>query len=199
LDQEDAKPVAGQFIGKLLTGKRADESLMAWNRPGLAGPETLTVTSQAFRDGAALPLPHAGRRIGGADLSPDLAWSAVPAGTSEILLVTEDIDAPFRQPIVHAIALIDPAVTVLDPGALSGSSPGVGVRMLRSFVGRGYRGPGPIPGHGPHRYVFQVFALGAAVSVAGGTPLEAVKPGVALAAVAGPVLARGKMVGTYER
>jgi phosphatidylethanolamine-binding protein (PEBP) family uncharacterized protein len=191
--------VAGQFIGKLLRNKRADESLMAWNRPGLAGPETLTVTSEAFQDGAALPLPHAGRRIGGADLSPDLAWSAVPAGTTEILLVAEDIDAPFRQPIVHAIALIDAAVTVLDPGALSGAAPGVGVRMLRSFVGRGYRGPGPIPGHGPHRYVFQVFALGSEVHAADGAGLAELKPGMALAAVDGPVLARGKIVGTYER
>jgi phosphatidylethanolamine-binding protein (PEBP) family uncharacterized protein len=191
--------VAGQFIGKLLKSKRANESLMAWNRPNLAGPEALTVTSEAFEDGAALPLPHAGRRIGGADLSPDLAWSAVPAGTAEILLVAEDIDAPFRQPIVHAVALIDAAVTMLDPGALSGSSPGVGVRMLRSVVGRGYRGPGPIPGHGPHRYVFQVFALGTEVHASDGTRLEALKPGAALAAAGGPVLGRGKIVGTYER
>jgi phosphatidylethanolamine-binding protein (PEBP) family uncharacterized protein len=191
--------VAGQFIGKLLKGKRADESLMAWNRPGLAGPQTLTVTSDAFEDGEALPLPHAGRRIGGADLSPDLAWSAVPEGTAQILLVVEDIDSPFRQPIVHAVALIDPAVTVLDPGALSGARPGVGVHMLRSFVGRGYRGPGPIPGHGPHRYVFQVFALGTEVRATDGTGLEALKPGAVLAAVGGPVLARGKIVGTYER
>jgi hypothetical protein len=191
--------VAGQFIGKLLKNKRADQSLMAWNRPNLAGPETLTVTSDAFEDGARLPLPHAGRRIGGADLSPDLTWPEVPAATAEILLVTEDIDAPFRQPIVHAIALIDPAVTALDPGALSGSAPGVGVRMLRSFVGRGYRGPGPIPGHGPHRYVFQVFALGAGVHAADGAGLETLKPGAVLEAAGGPVLARGKIVGTYER
>ena len=193
------RAVAGQFIGKLLKNKRADESLMAWNRPNLAGPETLTVTSDAFEDGAALPLPHAGRRIGGADLSPDLTWPEAPAGTHEILLVTEDIDAPMRQPIVHAVALIDAAVTSLDPGALSGSTPGVGVRMLRSFVGRGYRGPGPIPGHGPHRYVFQVFALGAGVHAADGVRLETLKPGSVLEAVDGPVLARGKIVGTYER
>jgi hypothetical protein len=191
--------VAGQFIGKLLKNKRADESLMAWNRPNLAGPETLALTSEAFEDGGPLPLPHAGRRIGGADLSPDLAWPEVPVGTAEILLVAEDIDAPFRQPIVHAVALIDPAVTALDPGALSGSAPGVGVRTLRSFVGRGYRGPGPIPGHGPHRYVFQVFALGAAVQAADGARLETLKPGAVLGGVGSPVLGRGKIVGTYER
>ncbi len=193
------RAVAGQFIGKLLKNKRADASLMAWNRPNLAGPETLAVTSEAFEDGAALPLPHAGRRLGGADLSPDLTWPAAPAQTAQILLVVEDIDSPFRQPIVHAIALIDPAVTVLDPGALSGSRPGVGVRMLRSFIGRGYRGPGPIPGHGPHRYAFQVFALGTEVRAAGGVRLETLKPGAVLGTVGSPVLAKGKIVGTYER
>jgi phosphatidylethanolamine-binding protein (PEBP) family uncharacterized protein len=118
------------------------------------------------------------------------------------LLVVEDLDSPLRTPIVHAVALIDPAVTTLDAGALSARSPGAGVRVLRSFVGRGYRGPGPIPGHGPHRYVFQVFALGSDVGtagLAGGMPLDEARPRVVLAAASGPALARGRLTGTYER
>jgi phosphatidylethanolamine-binding protein (PEBP) family uncharacterized protein len=202
-----AEEFAGQegamaVIGKLLKNVRADEARSAWNQPNLSGPETLTVTSVAFKDGAAIPLPHAGRRLGGVDLSPQLAWSAVPAGTESILLVVEDLDSPFRTPIVHAVALIDPAVTMLDAGALAARSPGVGVRVLRSFLGRGYRGPGPIAGHGPHRYVFQVFALGSdvgTVGLAGGVPLEEARPRTVLAAAAGPVLARGRLTGTYER
>ena len=177
-------------IGKLLKNARADEARSAWNLPNLAGPQTLTVKSDAFEDGAAIPLPHAGTRLGGADLSPQLAWSAVPAGTESILLVVEDLDSPFRTPIVHAMALIDRAVTMLAAGALSARSPGVGVRVLRSFVGRGYRGPGPIPGHGPHRYVFQVFALGSDVGTAGGwlaaCRLDEARPRVVLAAASGP-------------
>lgn len=35
------------MLRKLLRNKRPDESLMAWNRSNLAGPETLTVTSEA--------------------------------------------------------------------------------------------------------------------------------------------------------
>jgi hypothetical protein len=189
-------------IGKILKNARADEARSAWHRPNLAGPQTLTVTSDAFEDGAAIPLPHAGTRSGGADLSPRLTWSAVPAGTKSTLLVVEDLDSPLRTPIVHAVALIDPAVTALDAGALSARSPGAGVRVLRSFVGRGYRGPGPIPGHGPHRYAFQVFALGSDVGtagLAGGVPLDEARPRVVLAAAPGPALARGKLTGTYER
>jgi phosphatidylethanolamine-binding protein (PEBP) family uncharacterized protein len=189
-------------IGKLLKNARADEARSAWNRPNLLGPETLTVTSEAFKDGAAIPLPHAGKRLGGSDLSPPLAWSAVPAGTESILLVVEDLDSPFRTPIVHAVALIDPAMTMLDAGALAARSPGEGVRVLRSFLGRGYRGPGPIAGHGPHRYVFQVFALGSTVGtvgLAGGVPLDEARPRAVLAAASGPVLARGRLTGTYER
>lgn len=189
-------------IGKILKNARADEARGAWHRPNLAGPRTLTVKSDAFEDGAAIPRPHAGTRSGGADLSPQLTWSAVPAGTKSTLLVVEDLDSPLRTPIVHAVALIDPAVTTLDAGALSARSPGAGVRVLRSFVGRGYRGPGPIPGHGPHRYVFQVFALGSDVGtagLAGGVPLDEARPRVVLAAASGPALARGRLTGTYER
>jgi phosphatidylethanolamine-binding protein (PEBP) family uncharacterized protein len=189
-------------IGKLLRKTRADPARSAWNAPNLAGPETLDVTSKSFADGAAIPLPHAGTRLGGADLSPPLAWSRVPSGTESVLLVVEDLDSPVRTPIVHAVALIDPMVTALDAGALTARAPGAGVRVLRSSLGRGYRGPWPIPGHGPHRYVFQVFALRSpvgTVGLAGGVPLEEARPRVVLAAARGPVLARGRLTGSYER
>jgi phosphatidylethanolamine-binding protein (PEBP) family uncharacterized protein len=63
-------------------------------------------------------------------------------------------------------------------------------------MGRGYLGPEPIKGHGPHRYVFQLFALATAMS--GGT-LEKDSPRSVLATATGPVLARGRLTGIYER
>jgi phosphatidylethanolamine-binding protein (PEBP) family uncharacterized protein len=67
-------------------------------------------------------------------------------------------------------------------------------------MGRGYLGPEPIKGHGPHRYVFQIFALPAAItSAAGGATLDTAKPRAVLAAVSGPVLARGRLDGRYTR
>ena len=81
------------------------------------------------------------------------------AAAAQLLLVVEDIDVPLAKPAVHCLALIDPTAGHLDPGALSARHPGPGVRVLRSTVGRGYHGPAPVKGHGPHRYVFQLFAL----------------------------------------
>lgn len=185
-------------VGTLLKNRRAGEAHLAWNLPGLGGPQTLTVTSAAFGDGAAIPVEHAGKRVGGQELSPPLAWSAPPAGTAEQLLVIEDVDAPMGSPFVHCVALIAPEESELAPGALSARSPGDGVRVLRSTMGHGYVGPAPIKGHGPHRYVFQVFALGASAAADAAAAASA-KPRALLAAVSGPVLARGRLTGVYER
>ena len=56
----------------------------------------------------------------------------------------QDVDVPVRQPFVHLVATIDPAVTELPAGALSKDSAPGGVRLLRSTMGSGYIGPAPI-------------------------------------------------------
>jgi phosphatidylethanolamine-binding protein (PEBP) family uncharacterized protein len=67
-------------------------------------------------------------------------------------------------------------------------------------MGRGYLGPEPIKGHGPHRYVFQIFALSAPItSIGAGTAPEAAKPRDVLAAAPGPALGRGRLDGLYTR
>ena len=183
------------LFGSLLKSRRAGEASLAWNLPGLAGPETLHLSSPAFADGAPIPLAHAAKRVGGRETSPPLSWSPAPEGTAELLLVMEDIDVPLRHPFVHLAATISAAATQLPAGALNrGSVPG-SVRLLRSTVGSGYVGPAPIKGHGPHRYVFQLFALPAADGVAAARTA----PRALLAAVRGPALARARLTGTYER
>lgn len=185
-------------VGALLKNRRAGETRLAWNLPNLTGPQTLAVTSEGFSDGAPIPIVHAGTRAGGRELSPQLGWGAPPAGTSELLVVIEDIDAPTPAPFVHCVATVSPDAPELAPGALSAKDPGAGVRVFRSGFGRGYIGPAPIKGHGPHRYVFQVFAL-AAPAVADADAARNARPRALLAAVAGPVLARGRLTGRYER
>jgi Raf kinase inhibitor-like YbhB/YbcL family protein len=183
------------IAGRLLRNRRAGDANLAWNLPNLAGPETMTLTSQAFTDGGAIPVEQAGRRAGGQNVSPELSWTQVPDGCGQLLLVIEDIDAPTPKPFVHCVALIDVSRSTLEPGALSAGQPGTGVQVLRSGMGRGYLGPEPIKGHGPHRYVFQLFALAAALTA---TPEQA-RPREVLGTVGGPVLARGRLTGTYER
>lgn len=185
-------------VGTLLRNRRAGEARLAWNLPALNGPQTLELTSPAFADGAAIPVENAAKRAGGRNLSPQLGWGAVPTGTAESLLVIEDIDVPMGSPFVHCLAIIAPDINQLEAGALSGEHPGAGVRLLRSAMGRGYLGPAPIKGHGPHRYVFQVFAL-AKTAITDPDAGAGTKPRAVLAAITGPVLGRGRLTGVYER
>ncbi|MET7568324.1 YbhB/YbcL family Raf kinase inhibitor-like protein [Streptomyces sp. NPDC005492] len=188
------------LLGRLLANRRAGETHTAWNLPNLRGPELLTLTSQDFSDGEAMPLKHCAKSVDGADLSPHLAWSPLPSGTAQLLLVVEDIDVPIAKPAVHCLALIDPRAGHLEPGALSSRQPGPGVRVLRSTIGRGYHGPAPIKGHGPHRYVFQLFALSAAVANAPGTtPIDRARPRALLPAITASVAGRARLTGVYER
>ena len=182
-------------LGRLLRNRRAGETHLAWNLPHLDGPESLTLTSWHFDDDGAIPLAHCAKHIGGEDLSPHLAWTQLPPGTAQLLLVVEDIDVPMSKPAVHCLALIDPAAEHLEPGALGAKQPGPGVRVLRSTVGRGYHGPAPIKGHGPHRYVCQLFALERPLD----GNLDRARPRALLSAVVPPVLGRGRLTGVFER
>lgn len=186
-------------MGKLLKNKRAGQDGLAWNSPNLASENTFALSSPDFANEATIPTVHAGKRLGGKDLSPALTWDAVPAGTAQLLLVIEDPDAPTALPYNHGIALLDPSVTGLAQGDLAAENPVDGVRLLSSGSRRGYLGPAPIKGHGPHRYVFQLFALGAPLKVGkSDTVPDSAKPRDVLAAAV-DVLARGRLDGFYER
>ncbi|NEB80844.1 YbhB/YbcL family Raf kinase inhibitor-like protein [Streptomyces sp. SID14478] len=188
------------LLGRLLHNRRAGEAHMAWNRPNLQGPETLTLTSQHFEHNTAMLQEHTAGTIGGKNLSPHLAWSTPPQDTAQLLLVVEDIDVPLPKPAVHCVALIDPDVHSLADGALHAKQPAKGVRPLRATIGRGYQGPGPIKGHGPHRYVFQLFALAApADTTTSGKPADQARPRAFLPTIGAQVLGRGRLTGTYER
>jgi phosphatidylethanolamine-binding protein (PEBP) family uncharacterized protein len=188
------------ILGTLLKNKHAGEAQLTWNLPAMAGPEVLGLHSPDFEHEGVIPKAHAGKRAGGENRSPALAWSGTPPSTAQLLLVVQDIDSPTRTPFVHCVALLEPNLVMLPTGALNADGPVQGVRVLRSAMGRGYLGPEPIKGHGPHRYVFQLFALPAAITSAeGDATLDTAKPRAVLAAVNGPVLARGRLDGLYTR
>jgi phosphatidylethanolamine-binding protein (PEBP) family uncharacterized protein len=191
--------------GTLLRNKRPDERNHAWNQTNLTAPDTLEITSRDFTDANPLAPRHTGTRVGGENLSPHLAWSEPPAGSAELLLLIEDIDAPLgSNPAVHCLAIIDEAGLEtpheLPPGALAKKNPAPGITLLRSVIGRGYLGPEPLKGHGPHRYVFQIYALGdSLLARPDRDALIKSRPRRLLAAIDSPVLARGRINGVYER
>lgn len=145
----------------------------------------LSLTSGAFEHGERIPERHSGE---GEDVSPPLSWDEVPEGTESLALIVDDPDAPSGT-FVHWLAWgIDPQSRGLDEGE-SPPSQGAG-----GFGDVGYRGPAPPPGHGPHRYIFRVYALDATPELAPGAGREELE-----AAIEGHVIESGELMGTYER
>ena len=54
-------------------------------------PMKMEVTSSAFQAGQTIPTKYT---CEGADISPPLQWSGVPAGTKGLALICDDPDAP---------------------------------------------------------------------------------------------------------
>jgi Raf kinase inhibitor-like YbhB/YbcL family protein len=188
-------PIAARrraLLGRLLRDRRAGDSKLAWNRPGLAAPDTIPLTSPAFTDGSEMPLSSAGKGVG-PNISPPLAWHGLPDDAVELVLVVEDPDAPLPRPVVHlALAGIPPELTGFAEGDLNEGGPyGTG---RGSFGRSGYAGPRPVPGHGAHRYVFQLYALSRPLGLPPGA-----RPNSIVGAMNRAVLARGRLDGTYER
>lgn len=170
----------------------------------MQGPETLVVTSADFEDGGVIPREHIGKRVGGGNLSPELTWSPLPAEATKLLLVVKDLDVPTSMLTVHCLAPINPSrldnPNHLPAGALSGREPAAGVQILRSTITRGYHGPEPLKGHGPHRYTFQLFALsGEKRSTIDVEKLGQARPSTLLSSLTAPVVARDQLTGIHER
>lgn len=182
-------------LGKALRSVRAGIDKVACNADGFADtPQTLVVTSSAFTDGDALPARFTAD-AGGA--SPPLEWSNIPDGAASFVVLIEDPDAPAREPLVHALVWnLSATTTALHEAELKGpSSVGRPHDFGRNSFNRGqYLPPDPPRGHGPHRCVFQVFALDQRLDLED-TPRRS----TVLAAMDGRVLAKGVIVGTYER
>lgn len=147
-------------LGHALRHRRAGHHTLVWARPDLQAPETFTLASPAFDHGAPIPERHRGR-VFRANTSPALAWTPPPAGTAELVLVVQPPDAPFRLPATHDLTLgIDPSWGGIPENGLAHPSPVAGLTHGKGGRGRrGWSGPMPPRSHGPHPYVFQLFAL----------------------------------------
>lgn len=179
------------LLGTVLRRIRASEQRSPLSGGGFDALESITVTSSTFTDGGAMPASSAGKGVG-ANTSPALHWAGLPPGTRQVVLIIDDIDVPLPRPLLHTIAVID---ATLDGVAAGSLQPGTqGLRFVRADLGhRGYAGPRPIPGHGPHHYRFHVFAIDQPI------PDSVTTAKALLATMAGHVLARGVLTGTYER
>lgn len=180
--------MAFSWLGHLLRNRRADAGLSIWNREGLQSDHGITVTSPSFADGGPIPRRHAGRGVGD-NVSPALEWSGVPIETKHLIFVLEDTDVPFARPLIHTLSIIAPDATALAEGDLAATS--AKAVHVRGLGRTGYQGPRPIPGHGPHRYGFMIFAVEGDIDTS--------SQRAALESIAGHVVGRGRIVGSYEQ
>jgi Raf kinase inhibitor-like YbhB/YbcL family protein len=182
-------------VGHVLRGQRAGLDKIAYSQIELrGGMAAIEVKSLAFADYAPMPAVYT---ADGPGLSPPLQWVGVPAAATSLVLLVEDADAPTPQPLVHAIAVDLPAS---DGSLREGSLPspagvGDGVKMGRnSYLQSSWLPPDPPPGHGVHRYAFQLFALADGPALSGTPGRDEV-----LGALRERALASGCLIGTYER
>ena len=150
---------------------------------------TITVSSDAFQEGARIPKKYAYTGEGD-NISPQVGWSGAPAETKELALICDDPDAPVAEPWVHWVVYKIPAGT----SELPGGSAGGALEGTNGWGQSGWGGPCPPRGHGTHRYFFKVYALDIPLDLAPGASKAEV-----VAAITGHILAEGQLKGTYER
>ena len=151
-----------------------------------------SLTSMAFKDGAAIPTKHT---CDGADLSPPLAWGDAPPGTKTFALVADDPDAPAGTWVHWVLYNLPATISELPENVAKVESLDLpGARQGRNDFRRpGYGGPCPPPGPA-HRYFFKLYALDAPLKLKAGAQKKDVE-----AAMEGHVLATAQLMGTYAR
>lgn len=128
--------------------------------------------------------------------SPPLVWTPVE-NAAAYAIVVQDPDAPRERPFVHWLIWNIPGEATSLPEGLP-NEPSLGriggaTQGLNDNGTPGWFGPRPPPGHGLHRYHFQIFALAQGLSFAPDTPLDTL-----VNALKGDTLADGVLVATYE-
>ncbi len=153
---------------------------------------TLSLTSSAFSDHGGIPARHT---CEGDDLSPPLEWRGAPPGTKSFVLIVDDPDAPDpaapKMTWVHWLLYNLPADCAGLPEAVATLPPGTR-EGINDWQRTGYGGP--CPPIGRHRYFHKLYALDCLLPDLGRPTKAALE-----AAMAGHVLARAELVGTYEK
>jgi Raf kinase inhibitor-like YbhB/YbcL family protein len=153
---------------------------------------TLVLKSAAFADGAPIPKDHSCQ---GADQSPALEISEIPAGTQSFAVIVDDPDAPGGTFVHFVLWNLPPRLRAIPAGLprdtlklADGSQQG-----KNDFGNVGWNGPCPPPGK-VHHYRFRVFALDGKLAL----PPRA-SAGDLERAIKGHITGEGTLTGTFQR
>lgn len=152
---------------------------------------TFRVQSTAFANGSEIAKKFT---CSGADLSPALSWSGVPAGTHSLALISDDPDAPASAWTHWIVWNIPPQTAALPEGVAKTEALDNGARQGTNDFGRiGYGGPCSPPGK-PHRYFFKLYALDAMLDLKQDATRKELDT-----AMKGHVLSQAEVMGKYKR
>ncbi len=149
----------------------------------------LTLTSPAFVDNAVFPVQYT---CDGDNISPPLAWSDVPEGTVELVLIFEDPDSPGGTQVYWALYGLNPA----SGGIEEGKVPAGAVGGKNDYGRTDWAGPCPPYGSAKlRRFIFTLLALSEPSGLAEGASPRNDLP----YALSGKVLAQAQLTGKYAR
>lgn len=179
-------------------------SLVAQGTPPQQRPTPMVLTIPAWPDGQPIPVKFT---QAGEQVSPELKWSNVPAGTQSIVVNMLDPDVSVNrttetQP--HWIVWNIPGTaTGLPEGVKPGAELPEGIRQI-SASGPQYRGPGAAATGPLHHYTFEVYALDTKIDVAaatGATPVAAAVDtrAAVMKAMQGHIIGKAVYVGLFRR
>lgn len=128
---------------------------------------TFKLTSSDIEEGGTVPPAQLSKAFGvegGEDKSPQLSWEGFPEGIKSFVVTCYDPDAPTTSGFWHWTVYDIPASCTSLPTGAGTAGSGLlpeGAKMLKNDAGfPGFVGSAPPPGHGDHRYIFCVSAMG---------------------------------------
>lgn len=134
--------------GRTLQPAKPDQTASITTAPARSvGPEPMQLFAP-WQTGQEIPSEFT---CAGANTSPSLSWSGVPADVKELAVVMTDVDAAGA--IHWFLAGIDPQTTAVADGVVPKSA----VALRNDLGGPGYSGP--CPPAGKHNYTFTLYAL----------------------------------------
>jgi Raf kinase inhibitor-like YbhB/YbcL family protein len=155
--------------------------------PAPSAPDTITLTSPAFADGATIPRRYT---CDGDETSPPLRWTPPPKATRSLALLVEDPDAPGGTFVHWTLYRLAAQTNELEEGAVPN-----GARQGENSAGNNdYAGPCPPKGDNAHRYVFTLYALNQEPGLKTGASPTTVRKAIAKAAIA-----RGRLTARFKR
>lgn len=152
---------------------------------GMAQAANMKIESPAFANGGMIP----GRfTCKGANVSPELLISGIPAKAKVLALVVEDPDAPMGTWTHWLVWNIPPSTARIPENAI----PTGAVQGTNDFGKPQYGGP--CPPFGSHRYYFKLYALDKPMALKAGAKRETL-----LAALKGHVLGQAVWMGRFQK